>query len=796
LADTFLEYRLELNRGVPQRRTGASLMQVRLKDKVLRFALPPVLLVLAVPVAGLLESLLPHAAEYLFLAAVAAAAWLGGRWAGLIAAGAAPLVLDYYFLPPLHTFGLTPESRVYLLPFFLSALVVAWVSSADSSTRRARAALAQDETRFRGILINLPDVSWTADSKGKILYISPKVAAILGYSSEEIRAGGQQMLLDSTHPEDIERFRQAAQALFANQQPFDVEVRFRHKDGHWVWIHDRALGAYERNGHILADGVITDISCRKQAEIDLRTKTAFLEAQANSTIDGILVVDENGFRSLINRRLVELFHVPAAVLADPNDRLLLDHVTGLVKNPDEFLAVVLRVNGNRAEILHDEIEFRDGAIFDRYSAPVVGSDGAYYGRIWTFRDITLRRRDEDRLRQLSIVVEQSPNSILIADRKGRIRYVNPKFVKLTGYAPEEVIGKSPSLLKSGHTTPETYRDLWHTIQQGNEWRGEFCNKKKNGELFWESAVICPILDEANQIAHYVAIKEDITERRTLESELRQAQKLEGIGQLAAGIAHEINTPVQFLTDNLTFLGDAWKDILQLLDGYREAVRANRGKLPHALVEQLGQNELDCDIDFIHKEVPAALAQGLDGARRVAAIVRAMKEFSHPDSPDKTETDLNQAIRSTITVARNEWKYVAEVTTDLDPMLPPVICYPGEINQVILNLIVNAAHTIHDKTKGKEKGKIAIATRARGSSVEIAVSDTGMGIPEEIQTRIYEPFFTTKEVGKGTGQGLALAHSVVVKKHLGKIWFETQPGVGTTFYLQIPLGRPVAEAVTA
>ena len=200
---------------------------------------------------------------------------------------------------------------------------------------------------------------------------------------------------------------------------------------------------------------------------------------------------------------------------------------------------------------------------------------------------------------------------------------------------------------------------------------------------------------------------------------------------------------------------------------------------------LQETERQCDLEFILAEVPRAIEQGLEGAHRVAKIVRAMKEFSHPDSADKTAADLNKAVESTITVARNEWKYVADIALELDENLPAVVCYPGDINQVVLNLLVNAAHAIKDKIKEGEKGKITVATRQRGEFAEIAVTDTGTGIPEAIRTRIFDPFFTTKEVGKGTGQGLSLAHTIVVKKHSGKIWFETDSN-GTTFFIDLPI----------
>lgn len=289
-----------------------------------------------------------------------------------------------------------------------------------------------------------------------------------------------------------------------------------------------------------------------------------------------------------------------------------------------------------------------------------------------------------------------------------------------------------------------------------------------------------------EITHFLALKEDITEKRALESQLRHAQKMEGIGQLAAGIAHEINTPTQFVMDNLTFLSDSWKSAHDLLEQYRSAARDAASLLPAEVAGRLNEAEQSCDLDFINDEVPRAIEQSLDGSRRVAKIVRAMKEFSHPDSAEKTATDLNRAIESTITVARNEWKYVSEVVKEFDDRLPSVVCYPGDINQVVLNLLVNAAHAIKEKVKDSEKGTITVRTRMVAESVEIAVSDTGSGIPEGIRNRIFDPFFTTKEVGKGTGQGLALAYTVVVKKHGGKIWFETEVGKGTTFFITLPV----------
>ena len=301
--------------------------------------------------------------------------------------------------------------------------------------------------------------------------------------------------------------------------------------------------------------------------------------------------------------------------------------------------------------------------------------------------------------------------------------------------------------------------------------------------------VYPVHDGPRSSGRLLVVGQDVTERRLLEHQLGEAQKLESIGQLAAGIAHEINTPTQFLGDNARFLRDAFRDLHALLEKYAALLTASRAA--GVMTEQVAELEAAIkrlELDYLVVEIPKAIEQSLEGVQRVAKIVRAMKEFSHPGGEERQEVDLNRAIESTVTVARNEWKYVAEVVMDLDPGLPLVPCLPGEINQVILNVLVNAAHAIADVVGDgvDQKGTIRISSRRAGDWVEIRVRDTGTGIPEEIRARVFDPFFTTKEVGKGTGQGLAIAHTVVAKKHGGTITFETAAGQGTTFIIRLPL----------
>jgi signal transduction histidine kinase len=291
---------------------------------------------------------------------------------------------------------------------------------------------------------------------------------------------------------------------------------------------------------------------------------------------------------------------------------------------------------------------------------------------------------------------------------------------------------------------------------------------------------------------------DVTDQRRLENELAQAQKLESVGRLAAGVAHEINTPVQFVSDSVSFVREAMDDLSEIVDKYRELRNAtqsedNRVENVAAAAKAAAEAEDDVDLDYILENAPVALDRARDGLGRVAAIVRSMKEFAHPDRKEMAQSDLNQAIQSTLVIASNEYKYVAEVELALGDV-PPVNCYAGEINQVVLNLIVNAAHAIGDVVRGTDKkGRIRVATRVLDDQVEIAIGDSGKGIPVEVRSRIFDPFFTTKEVGKGTGQGLAIARAVVVEKHGGTLHFETELGQGTTFYIRLPIAGPMAAA---
>ena len=318
---------------------------------------------------------------------------------------------------------------------------------------------------------------------------------------------------------------------------------------------------------------------------------------------------------------------------------------------------------------------------------------------------------------------------------------------------------------------------------------EVAFRKSDGEERYLGITINPLNENDDSILGLTIIGSDITDRKKMEAQLNQSHKMEAIGQLAAGIAHEINTPTQFVGDNTRFLQDAFDDLIKIVKLYQALIDATKSNsLTDELIQNAEEHIEEIELDYLEEEIPVAIQHTLKGVHRIAKIVQAMKIFSHPGQSEKEPTDINGEIEKTITITRNEWKYVAELITDLDPSLSLIPCFRAEFNQVILNLIVNAAHAIAEANgnNGTQKGTIRISTRQENDWAKICISDTGNGIPEEIRHKIFDLFFTTKEPGKGTGQGLAISHSVIVDKHDGTISLETKEGKGTTFTIGLPL----------
>jgi PAS domain S-box-containing protein len=425
------------------------------------------------------------------------------------------------------------------------------------------------------------------------------------------------------------------------------------------------------------------------------------------------------------------------------------------------------------------------------------------------REVAERQRLQAELELRHCALDSASTHFMITDQRerGRIIYANRALARDHGYEPGELIGRMAAQLVPADLNPTQLEQIVQAQRKGEALRTEVRTRRKDGSTFWAGIFLGPVRDRHGDVTHYVSIGADITarleaerakrelqdrllnevhERERLASELRVAQKLEAVGRLAAGIAHEINTPIQYVGDSVLFLQSALSDLESLLQSYRDAVSMASGTaLTSAVLEQLKEAELRADLQFLTEEIPKAFERTHDGVARVASIVRAMKEFAHPNVIEQSGADLNRAIETTLTVARSEYKYLATVETHFSE-LPQVLCNVGELNQVFLNLIVNAAHAIESSGKDTAAGLIRITTETSGQWVIITITDNGCGIPDENRDRIFEPFFTTKEVGKGTGQGLAIARSIIVDKHGGSIAVQSATGVGTRFILKLPI----------
>jgi PAS domain S-box-containing protein len=416
--------------------------------------------------------------------------------------------------------------------------------------------------------------------------------------------------------------------------------------------------------------------------------------------------------------------------------------------------------------------------------------------------IALRDRALDVLQSFFVITR------LAGPQQHIIEYCNKIVADQHGLRNEDLVGQDAAMLTQWNVRNTSYRaNLSAALHAGEVFHYEDEVTRKDGTTFMVGVSTTPIFDRAGKLTHAVAIGADITgkreearkkqelqdklveemkERERVVLELQLAQKLESVGRLAAGVAHEINTPIQYVGDSVQFLRSTFDDLNSLMDEWQGALEALTDSAARDTLQAEFSRLTDkYDVSFVRTEVPRAFERTFDGVDRVSTIVKAMKEFAHPDSEEQSAADINHAIETTLLVASNEYKYVAKVHTDFAD-LPPVVCNIGQLNQVFLNLIVNAAHAIQDAGKDTESGEIRICTELAGDSAVIRIRDNGCGIPEANLSKLYDPFFTTKEVGRGTGQGLSIAHNIVVDKHGGDITVRSRVGAGTEFCIRVPL----------
>jgi len=417
-----------------------------------------------------------------------------------------------------------------------------------------------------------------------------------------------------------------------------------------------------------------------------------------------------------------------------------------------------------------------------------------YDRRFTAQQAELQLA-ERRYREL---FQRSPAGMIRVSESGRILDCNPAIARMFGYeTPEELM--ATSMAERYFDVAERVALMSRLEQQRTMTDLERCLRRKDGSPVWLLTTVTVVGGENGEPRVFDGMMIDITDKKRYQVGLLHAQKLEAVGELAAGIAHEINTPVQFVSDNTRFLQDSFASIAEMVTACQAVVsQADGGPVGPDVLGHAREACERADWAYLQAEVPMALEQMQDGLGRVAKIVGAMKEFAHVDqSTEMSCADINRSLESTLVVARNEYKYVAQADTEFAD-LPPVMCHIGDLNQVFLNLVINAAHAIEDRVSGTHSlGRIGLRTRLDGDWVEISISDTGTGIAPQVSDKIFDPFFTTKTVGRGSGQGLALARAIVVDKHGGTLTFETEVGQGTTFHVRLPVnGKQASRSALA
>ncbi|MBI5547545.1 MAG: PAS domain S-box protein [Deltaproteobacteria bacterium] len=452
----------------------------------------------------------------------------------------------------------------------------------------------------------------------------------------------------------------------------------------------------------------------------------------------------------------------------------------------------LQIAAGRPERLETQLPSKSGELRDLavHQAPFLGAGGAVAGIVGVLLDVTHERQAKEALaretERLAVTFEAINEAVVTLDSRGRVVLFNAAAERLTGLPFNDVVEQL--FLEVVHLSHvdggERIEDLVGLMGGTTEGRLLSLSGKDGVRhlVRLSAATLTPYFESA---LHAVIVLRDVTEQHRLEERQKLSQKMESIGQLAAGIAHEINTPMQYVSDNTRFLGESFKQVCELLEGVARTAGSMTSEQALRSIQEL---TAQADLDYLTKEIPSAVRDSLEGIERVNKIIVAMKDFTHPGTSEKAASDLNHGMATTATISRNAWKYVADLEVVPAPDLPLVYCGIDEINQVVLSMILNAADAIRESLPARRegKGKIVLRTRHVDGLAQILVSDDGPGIPAGIRHRIFDPFFTTKGVGKGTGQGLAIAHDIVVTKHGGRIDVESEEGKGTTFVISLPL----------
>ena len=594
--------------------------------------------------------------------------------------------------------------------------------------------------------------------EGKIVFINPAGAHLIGADSEHQLVGKS---IEEIVPSDRREFAERRMAMMlSGERKFDsVEDTLLRLDGTSIDANILA-SPIKYEGKIAIQLIFTDITERKREKAELEFRNILLSTQQEVSRDGILVVDQNSRILTYNRKFIEMWGIPESLVDGTSEKPVLSFVLNQFTDGGVFLERVQFLYEHPGETSHDELLLKDGRVIDRYSAPMVGLDGNYLGRVWYFRDITERTLANAERERLMSAIEQVVETVIVTDPQGNIQYVNPAFETMTGYTRAEVVGQNASMFKCGEQNQEFYEELWATISSGRTWMGRLVYRGRDDKTHTVEATISPVRDRSGTIANYVEVDHDMSAQRLIEARLRQAEKMETVGQLAGGVAHDFNNMLQVIityTDMALSMEEVGERLRKYLIEIRRAAQRS--------AEITGQL-----LAFARKEIISPKIVDIN------------------DSVAGAQKMIQRLIGESIDVAwmpgHDLWKLKID---------------PTQLDQILANLAVNARDAIAGV------GKLTIGTQnvaldntfcaekpglAPGEYLLLSVSDDGCGMDKETLSHLFEPFFTTKEAGKGTGLGLATVYGIV-KQNNGYISVYSEPGDGSTFKVYLPRAEEAA-----
>lgn len=652
----------------------------------------------------------------------------------------------------------------------------------------------------RAIIDHAEDIIYATDLDGRLIFLSRAWSNKLGHAPNDDLG---RHFDDFVHPGDLSSYREVfASGLQGGETERGVHCRIRDGAGRYVWRHVSGSLVRDASGRpSFHMGVARDIRRELETAEELRQGREFLRTVFDAIGDGMCVLDRDLRVLKVNAAMRDLYGVDETDTGASCHGLLHDRDAPCPRCP-----ALTAMETGQPQVAEEIVGGPDAprAYLEIHAFPLFFEDDSPRGAVVFLRDLTARKRAEQALfaanRDIETLLGAISSILVCLDGRDRVKRWNSQAEQALGIESRAVLGRRLTEIGLVFEPGPVEAAMRESRRMGRPVRLEMLRvSAPDGRERLLGLTVNPVKAMGKAAPELVILARDITEIKAREIEATNEMKMQSIGRMAAGMAHEINTPIQYVGYNAGFLDEAFGDLLAVVTACRDLAEAARSRpeLAEALAAPLAGLDRSieaAELDYLLTEIPTTIANTRKGIGQVAEIVRAMKHFSHPGATEKTRFDLAALVRDAVTVSRNEWKNWAEVDIRVDPDLPLVLGLPHEISQVILNLVLNAAQAVEETSRqGGQKGRIAIDVARDGDAALVTVADTGPGIAPALRSRVFEPFFTTKEVGKGTGQGLAIARAVVVGRHKGELSFASEPGRGATFVMRLPLDGPVEAA---